>query len=131
MNCLGTLWDSSIFQNRAPAGHVLLRSMLGGACFPQYIKLTDMEVINRVDSDIKKIMGIKTSPSFIKVFRHEKAIPQYVAGHGHMVTMLEDKQREHTGLFLTGNSYRGIGLNDCVAAADRSASAAVTYLRRL
>ncbi len=27
---LGTLWDSSIFPNRAPEGHVLLRSMLGG-----------------------------------------------------------------------------------------------------
>ena len=131
MNCLGTLWDSSIFQNRAPAGHVLLRSMLGGACFPQYLKLTDMEVVNRVEADIKKIMGVKASPSFIKIFRHEMAIPQYVTGHGHLVAMLDDKQREHAGLFLTGNSYRGIGLNDCVAAADRSASAAIAYLRRL
>ena len=131
MNCLGTLWDSSIFQNRAPVGQVMLRSMLGGASFPQYIKLTDTEVISRVESDIKTIMGIKASPTFIKVFRHEKAIPQYVSGHGNMVTMLEDKQREHAGLFLTGNSYRGIGLNDCVAAADKSASAAVNYLRRL
>ena len=34
MATLGTLWDSSIFENRAPEGYVLLRSMLGGACFP-------------------------------------------------------------------------------------------------
>jgi oxygen-dependent protoporphyrinogen oxidase len=131
MNTLGTLWDSSIFENRAPAGRILLRSMMGGACFPKYINLSDSEVVDRVQSDLKTIMGIKAPPSFIRIFRHEKAIPQYIVGHDHRVTMLEDKLRSHPGLFLTGNSYRGIGLNDCVAAADRTALAAITYLRRL
>ena len=131
MNTLGTLWDSSIFENRAPAGRVLLRSMVGGACFPKCINLSDADIVDRVMSDLKTIMGIKLPPSFIRVFRHEKAIPQYVVGHGHRVTMLEDKLRSHPGLFLTGNSYRGIGLNDCVAASDRTALAAVGYLRRL
>lgn len=131
MNCLGTLWDSSIFENRAPAGQVLLRSMMGGACFPRYIGLSDMEVTDRVQADLKTIMGIKAPPSFVRIFRHEKAIPQYVAGHGHRLAMLEEKLKDHPGLFLTGNSYRGIGLNDCVAAADRTALAVAAYLRRL
>lgn len=131
MNCLGTLWDSSIFENRAPAGQVLLRSMMGGACFPRYIGLSDMEVTDRVQADLKTIMGIKAPPSFVRIFRHEKAIPQYVAGHGHRLAMLEEKFKDHPGLFLTGNSYRGIGLNDCVAAADRTALAVAAYLRRL
>jgi protoporphyrinogen/coproporphyrinogen III oxidase len=131
MNTLGTLWDSSIFENRAPAGNILLRSMMGGACFPQLINLSDAEVADRVQADLKTIMGIKAAPSFTRIFRHEKAIPQYVVGHGHRVTLLEDKLRAHPGLFLTGNSYRGIGLNDCVAAADRASLAAIAYLRRL
>ena len=131
MNTLGTLWDSSIFENRAPAGRVLLRSMVGGACFPKFINLSDQEVVDRVMADLNTIMGIKLPPSFVRIFRHEKAIPQYVVGHGHRVAMLEDKLRSHPGLFLTGNSYRGIGLNDCVAAADRTALAALGYLRRL
>ncbi|MEI6306871.1 MAG: protoporphyrinogen oxidase, partial [Deltaproteobacteria bacterium] len=42
---LGTLWDSSMFENRAPEGKILLRSMMGGACFPAYINLSDDEVI--------------------------------------------------------------------------------------
>ncbi|MCM2359687.1 MAG: protoporphyrinogen oxidase [Geobacteraceae bacterium] len=130
MNTLGTLWDSSIFENRAPAGKVLLRSMVGGACFPRYIGLSDLEITDRVQSDLKTIMGIKAPPSFVRIFRHEKAIPQYVAGHGQRLAMLEDKLRDHPGLFLTGNSYRGIGLNDCVAAADLTAHSAVSHLRR-
>jgi oxygen-dependent protoporphyrinogen oxidase len=130
MNTLGTLWDSSIFAGRAPAGKVLLRSMLGGACFPKYISLTDNEVIDRVQADLKKTMGTKAPPSFIRVYRHEKAIPQYTAGHGDRLIHLGDKLKEHPGLFLTGNAYRGIGLNDCVAAAERCARDVVGYLKR-
>lgn len=131
MNTLGTLWDSSIFSGRAPTGKVLLRSMLGGACFPRYIGLSDDEVNDRVQADLKKIMGIKTPPSFVRIYRHEKAIPQYTVGHGERLIHLGDKLRDHQGLFLTGNAYRGIGLNDCVAAAERCAREAVGYLKRL
>ena len=126
---LGTLWDSSIFENRAPEGHVLLRSMMGGACFPHYITLSDDEVIQRVRRDLESIMGITAAPSFTRIFRHEKAIPQYVVGHGKRVEALEEQAATHPGLFLTGNSYRGIGLNDCVAAAIRTSDDVIAHLR--
>lgn len=117
---LGTLWDSSMFENRAPEGKVLLRSMMGGACFPEYIKLGDDEVAARVKRDLKYMMGIDADPSFVRIFRHEQAIPQYTAGHGIRLKALAAGLSEHPGLILTGNSYRGIGLNDCVAAAQRA-----------
>ena len=69
LSTLGTLWDSSIFENRAPQGKVLLRSMMGGACFPQYIKLTDAEVESRVRGDLERTMGITLAPQFIRIFR--------------------------------------------------------------
>ncbi len=130
MNTLGTLWDSSIFEGRAPEGQVLLRSMLGGACFPGYIGLSDDEVRQRVMGDLKSIMGIEAEPSFIRIFRHEKAIPQYIVGHNDRVTALEEKLKSHPGLYLTGNSYRGIGLNDCVAAAHRTSDDAIAHLKQ-
>ena len=128
MKTLGTLWDSSIFENRAPQGKVLLRSMLGGACFPEYIKLSDSEVMKRVKDDLRHIMGIKEEPSFVRIFRHPEAIPQYTVGHGKRLAALEEMGQQHPGLILTGNSYRGIGLNDCVASANRAAEEAVGYL---
>ncbi len=127
-NTLGTLWDSSIFENRAPQGNVLLRSMMGGACFPDRINLPDDEVEKRVREDLKLIMGIKEAPSFVRIFRHSKAIPQYTTGHGARLAALDEQCRQHPGLFLTGNSYRGIGLNDCVAAALKTADEAVDHL---
>ncbi len=128
LSTLGTLWDSSIFENRAPEGKVLLRSMMGGACFPQYIKLSDAEVEKRVRDDLERTMGITAPPSFIRIFRHEKAIPQYVVGHGKRLEALAGMLPSHPGLVLTGNSYRGIGLNDCVASAHAAASEALRQL---
>lgn len=122
---LGTLWDSSMFEKRAPEGKVLLRSMMGGACFPEYIKLGDDEVVARVRRDLQTTMGITAEPSFVRVFRHEQAIPQYTVGHGKRLDALDGLLKNHPGLILTGNSYRGIGLNDCVAAAQRASDEAL------
>jgi oxygen-dependent protoporphyrinogen oxidase len=130
LSTLGTLWDSSIFEGRAPEGKVLLRSMMGGACFPEYIKLSDAEVESRVRSDLEKTMGIKAAPSFIRIFRHEKAIPQYTVGHGKRLESLAGLLEKQPGLVLTGNSYRGIGLNDCVAAANKGAEEALVQLQK-
>ncbi|HYS43017.1 MAG TPA: protoporphyrinogen oxidase [Geobacteraceae bacterium] len=128
LNTLGTLWDSSMFEDRAPEGKVLLRSMMGGACFPEYVKLSDDEVVARVRKDLAVTMGIDSAPEFIRVFRHPQAIPQYTVGHGKRLQALEDLLRAHPGLILTGNSYRGIGLNDCVAAAERAADEALSLI---
>ena len=124
-NTLGTLWDSSMFENRAPEGKVLLRSMMGGACFPEYVKLSDDEVVARVRQDLKLTMGIDAAPEFVRVFRHPQAIPQYTVGHGKRLKALDERLKTHPGLILTGNSYRGIGLNDCVAAAQSAADRAL------
>lgn len=128
LSTLGTLWDSSMFENRAPQGTVLLRSMMGGACFPQYVTLSDDEVLARVRNDLRTVMGIEAAPSFVRIFRHHQAIPQYTVGHGKRLTALDELLQRHEGLVLTGNSYRGIGLNDCVAAAQRASDEALTLL---
>ncbi len=127
-NTLGTLWDSSMFEDRAPEGKVLLRSMMGGACFPKYVTLSDDEVVARVRQDLVLAMGIDAEPEFVRVFRHPQAIPQYTVGHGKRLQGLDDLLRAYPGLILTGNSYRGIGLNDCVAAAERAADEALSQI---
>ncbi|MDD2272271.1 MAG: protoporphyrinogen oxidase [Desulfuromonadaceae bacterium] len=125
LSTLGTLWDSSMFENRAPEGKVLLRSMMGGACFPDYVTLSDDEVVARVREDLQLTMGIDAAPEFVRIFRHPQAIPQYTVGHNDRLQALEQALKAYPGLILTGNSYRGIGLNDCVAAAERAADEAL------
>ena len=127
---LGTLWDSSIFPNRAPEGHVMLRSMMGGATNPEAIDLSDRHVQDYVMSDLREIMGIDAAPDFVRIFRHKNAIPQYTAGHGQRLLALEDGFHKFPGFFFTGNAFFGIGLNDCVQASNRAAEKVVGYLER-
>lgn len=111
---LGTLWDSSIFPNRASDGHVLLRTMVGGAKFPEMRELDNDKLVNIVFDELKPIIGLMTDPDMVRVYRWDKAIPQYLLGHSEILNIIDKRLKNHPGLYLTGNSYRGIGINDCV-----------------
>ena len=126
---LGTLWDSSIFPERAPEGHVLLRSMMGGATNPGAIELSEEEVAERTREDLRLIMGIEAAPEFVRIFRHRHAIPQYIRGHAGRLQALQESLRDYPGLILTGNAFYGVGLNDCVNAANRAAARVVEQLQ--
>jgi protoporphyrinogen/coproporphyrinogen III oxidase len=112
---LGTLFDSSIFENRAPEGYVLLRSMVGGARAEGLAMLEDDKLISTVRSELADIMGLKAEPDFVRVYRWEKAIPQYLLGHYRKLEMLDEASARHKGFYLTGNAYRGVAVNDCIA----------------
>ncbi len=126
---LGTLWDSSIFPQRAPEGHVLLRSMMGGSTNPDAINLSDDEVKQRTMAELKKIMDITVAPDFVRIFRHERAIPQYIVGHADRLASIEENLKQHPGLIFTGNAFFGVGLNDCVNAANKAGEQAISYLK--
>jgi len=111
---LGTLWDSSIFPNRAPEGSVLLRSMVGGAQSPELAMLGDDKLVNTVLDELKPIVSLKTDPDMVRIYRWERAIPQYLVGHGEKLRLIDEILKSYPGLYLTGNSYRGVSMNDCV-----------------
>lgn len=128
---LGTLWDSSIFPGRAPEGYVSLRSMAGGARRPAYGLLNAGALVANTRDTLKEIMGIQSPPEFIKLFQHEKAIPQYTVGHSKRLSELERiLARDHPGIFLTGNAFHGIGINDCVQSAVNTADRVIQFLKK-
>jgi len=114
---LGTLWDSSIFPGRSPSGFGSLRSMAGGARDTVTPFLPDGELVDTVKSELAGIMGLHGEPEFLRVFRHEKAIPQYTSGHNGRLARLDALESAHSGLLFAGNSFRGVGINDCVREA--------------
>ncbi|NJD55639.1 MAG: protoporphyrinogen oxidase, partial [Nitrospirae bacterium] len=118
---LGTLYDSSIFPNRAPEGYVLLRSMVGGARASDLAMEQDPKLIGLIRKELADIVGITEEPDFVRIYRHEMAIPQYTVGHLERLKNIDAGLSRHQGLFLAGNAYRGIGVNDCIENSARLA----------
>jgi oxygen-dependent protoporphyrinogen oxidase len=114
---LGTLWDVSIFPNRAPQGQVLLRTMVGGARAADYAVEDQQKLVDTVRAELASIMGVDATPDFIKSYRHDKSIPQYNLGHAKRLADIEKTLKKYPNLILTGNAYKGVALNDCVANA--------------
>jgi oxygen-dependent protoporphyrinogen oxidase len=120
---LGTVVDSNVFPGRAPEGAHLLRTLVGGARAPELARLPDEQLLDHVNSELRDILGLDAEPDFVRIFRHQRAIPQYIIGHAARLEAIEERLQHHPGLVLTGNAFRGVSLNDCVVNSTRTAQA--------
>ena len=64
-------------------------------------------------------MGLTADPEFVKIYRHEKAIPQYRVGHADRLAAIEKELEKFPDLVMTGNAFRGVSLNDLDDASRR------------
>ena len=123
LRMLGCLWSSATFAHRAPAGHVLLRVMLGGPRDAAVLDLPDDRLVRLVLGELDRTMGLRGSPNMIRIIRWPTGIPQYTLGHGERLERIARELERLPGLYLLGNGYRGIALNDCVVSAQATADA--------
>jgi oxygen-dependent protoporphyrinogen oxidase len=126
---LGCRWDSSTFEGRSSTGHVLLWCIVGGAINPDLALKNNQALLDLVKAELKDTMGLESDPSFIKIFRHEKAIPQYTVGHSKRLEEIEEVLKEYPGLFITGNAFKGIGINDCTRNAPIVARKVIEHIK--
>jgi protoporphyrinogen/coproporphyrinogen III oxidase len=111
---LAATWASSKFSHRAPADAVLIRSFVGGAGREELVRLDDAALMQLVREELDATLGLTTAPLLARVYRWERANPQYVVGHLEHVDALEQLLAPYPGLFLTGSAYRGVGVPDCI-----------------
>lgn len=125
---LGVQWCSSIFADRAPDGHVLLRALCGGWHRAEVVGWEDDRLLAAVRAELALAMRIKAAPRFHHIVRWDRAIPQYHVGHLERVAWIENRLQQHPGLFLGGNAYHGVALNDCTEQAAVLAGRVRQYL---
>ena len=127
-NILGTLFSSSLFPNRAPEGHVLLTTYLGGARAPHIADSPLETLVNLTLADLRTLLSVQGEPTFVfhTLFRH--AIPQYDVGYGRFKALMDDIETKAPGLYLAGNSRDGIALSDSILSGHKVAARVTRFL---
>jgi oxygen-dependent protoporphyrinogen oxidase len=124
---LGTLFSSSLFPGRAPAGHVGLTTFVGGTRQPELAQLDDDALLRVVLDELGRLLGVHGRPACVHLRRWPRAIPQYTLHHGRHLDAMAAFEAEAPGLFLGGNSRDGISLSYCISAGRRLADAVRAY----
>lgn len=107
---LGVLFSSSMFDGRAPEGHVTLTCMMGGTIHPEYAQNDDQTVLDELD----KLLGVTGSPTFRHQTCWPQAIPQYSLDYQDKLDAMVSCEQAHPGLHLAGNYRGGISVGDCI-----------------
>jgi oxygen-dependent protoporphyrinogen oxidase len=109
------------FPSRAPAGTVLLRVFMGGATHPEFFDLDDTAIAELIRGELSELIGASGDPLFSRIGRHPRSMPQYILGHLDRLAAIRLKLARHPRLYLTGIAYDGVGIPDCIHAAETTA----------
>ncbi|KAF7063449.1 hypothetical protein CFC21_069967 [Triticum aestivum] len=131
---LGTIYSSSLFPNRAPAGRVLLLNYIGGSTNTGIVSKTESDLVGAVDRDLRKMLinPRAADPLALGVRVWPQAIPQFLIGHLDRLAAAKSAlgQGGYDGLFLGGNYVAGVALGRCIEGAYESASQVSDFLTK-
>jgi oxygen-dependent protoporphyrinogen oxidase len=116
-------FSSVKYAGRAPEGSVLLRVFVGGALNEAILEGDDATLVTVARAELGPLLGITAEPTFARVARHPRAMPQYHVGHSARAQAIEQAVARHPGLRLVGGAYRGVGIADCVRSGEEAALA--------
>ena len=125
---LGTIFSSSLFPNRAPAGHVTLTSYVGGERYPELASLPEDELCALVCEDLRVLLGAKGKPTFKHCAFYPLAIPQYNLGYQTYRDLMTRIETRVPGFFLAGHYRDGISLSDSIVSGSNMAERVETFL---
>ena len=125
---LGTIFSSSLFPNRAPAGHLTLTSYVGGERQPDLASRPADELVALTCEDLRVLLGVKGRPVFEHTMLYPKAIPQYNVGYGRYRELMNVIENQAAGLFLAGHYREGVSLGDSIVSGGNVVQRVETFL---
>ncbi len=117
---LGCLYTSTFFPSQTSNDQVFLRVICGGSLDPEFASLSPDVALEVIKQDLQKTLGITAQPVSVQEARWDKGIPQYLLDHPSRMSKIQKLLEQHPGLYLAGNAYRGVGVNDCIREAEKT-----------
>ena len=121
LNTLGTIFSSTIFPGRAPDGHVLLTTFVGGARAPNRATTDTDSLQSTVERDLSRLLGVEGAPAFRRHVHWPNAIPQYTVGYGTVKETLDEIEQQHPRLAFAGNYRQGVSVGDALTSGVNAA----------
>jgi oxygen-dependent protoporphyrinogen oxidase len=119
---LGVVFSSTLFEGRAPEGHVLLTAFVGGVRNPDLANADLPTITARVQDDLRTLLGAKGEPTFRAFQLWPKAIPQYDLTYGRFKDIMDEAERRNPGLALAGSYREGVALGEAIASGEAAAA---------
>jgi protoporphyrinogen/coproporphyrinogen III oxidase len=104
----------------------VLRCFVGGVGAEDLLDQPDDEIVTGVARQLAALLPLPARPESASVVRWPRAMPQYEVGHMDRVAAIE--RSLPPGIFVTGQAYRGVGIADCVRAANETADRVAALL---
>ena len=121
-NLLGSIFSTTLFPGRAPEGEVLLQCFIGGARNPVVQSLSRFDLVELIQPELARLLGIEGPPNFIQVRKWDRSIPQANIGHDYYLDILDSIEAEFPTLKLAGNYRTGVSVPHCIHAGWRAAA---------
>ena len=112
---LSATFPSSIFPERAPAGHVLITAYLGGARRPDAIDWPDHQLLEEAHRELALVLGISGESRVHRVARWRDALPQAVAGHSRRLAAADIVESAAGVVAFTGAWRDGLSVSEVLA----------------
>jgi oxygen-dependent protoporphyrinogen oxidase len=125
---LAVSFVTSKWHGRAPDDVVVLRAFAGGMLDADLLERDDEDLVDLAHGELSPLLGIRERPFLTRIYRLQRASPQYEPGHQARVEAIERRLADHPGIYFTGSAFRGVGIPDNVADARRTAAEVVKWL---
>lgn len=111
----GSVWTSSIYPNRVPAGQVLFTTFVGGAQYEEAAQQPDEAQKTAVHAELSKFYGITGVPRWQGRYAWPRSIPQFDARIVEAHRAADALEAEH--IVAVANWRVGVSVPDCIRQA--------------
>jgi len=126
---IGSMWMSSLFDDRVPSGRTLLSNYLGGALYPGTVTWSDQRLVDTAITALQPLLGIRGYPEMVRVDRHVRALPLYHGDYCARMQLLQQLLATLPGLHIAANYLGGVAVRDRLACAMQTATQLVEAAR--
>ena len=117
----GSIWTSSIYPQRVPAGQVLFTTFVGGAQYADAASQPEVAQKAAVHAELSKFYGITAAPRWQGHYAWPRSIPQFdqqiTGAHAAADALTADN------ILAVANWRAGVSVPDCIRHAQRTAEA--------